>query len=106
MDSLSDYSLPSDTCRSHGLVLKFLAMKLKMIAYHLRCYLQCWIKVPRVSRQNALDFVFSSPIRPGQVRREISALLDIVRSANPKTAMEIGTWKGGTLFLFSRNVSE
>jgi len=94
------------SCRSHALVLEFLAMKLKMIPYRLRCYLQCWIKLPWVSRENALDFAFSSPIRPGQVRAEISALLDILRSANPKTAMEIGTWMGGTLFLFSRNVSE
>ena len=39
-------------------------------------------------------------IRPSQVPYEISRLLEIVKELKPKTLLEIGTARGGTLFLF------
>jgi len=41
-------------------------------------------------------------IRPGQVREEIMELLKILAKRRPKFILEIGTARGGTLFLFGR----
>lgn len=41
-------------------------------------------------------------IRPGQTRKEIVDFLNMTSKIKPKAIMEIGTDKGGTLFLFSR----
>jgi predicted O-methyltransferase YrrM len=41
-------------------------------------------------------------ITPSQIRSEILDLLRLLSTRPPKTLMEIGTDKGGTLFLFSR----
>jgi predicted O-methyltransferase YrrM len=41
-------------------------------------------------------------ILPNQTRSEIIQLLDLVRKNNCRYVMEIGTYRGGTLFLFSR----
>jgi len=41
-------------------------------------------------------------IRPGQVKEEITELLEILARRTPKFILEIGTAKGGTLFLFAR----
>jgi len=59
----------------------------------------------------ALDLAFSfeylgSTIAPIQVRSEITALLDIVRDLKPCVVLEIGTAKGGTLFLLTRVVPD
>jgi predicted O-methyltransferase YrrM len=45
---------------------------------------------------------FAGLIRPAQIRSEITSLANIVRDLRPKAVIEIGTAKGGTLFLFSR----
>lgn len=45
---------------------------------------------------------FGGLMKPAQVRSEIMSLLYIVRDLAPKSVIEIGTAKGGTLFLFSR----
>ncbi len=52
-----------------------------------------------------LAFSFKSmgiTIAPIQVREEIVELLKLVMSLKPKIILEIGTWHGGTLFLFTR----
>lgn len=41
-------------------------------------------------------------IRPLQVRTEMLELARIVADARPRTLLEIGTFRGGTLFVFSR----
>jgi cephalosporin hydroxylase len=56
---------------------------------------------------NALDFAFSFQvfgvsIKPLQVKYEIAKLLEIVAELKPKVVLEIGTARGGTLFLFTR----
>jgi predicted O-methyltransferase YrrM len=41
-----------------------------------------------------------STIAPSQVMKEITNLFELVKSENPKTVLEIGTDKGGTLYLW------
>jgi len=41
-------------------------------------------------------------IRPFQIREEILELLRILKSLKPRTILEIGTARGGTLFLFTQ----
>ncbi|MCD6465773.1 class I SAM-dependent methyltransferase [Candidatus Bathyarchaeota archaeon] len=45
-------------------------------------------------------------IRPAQRRREILGLLSILEKTKPSRLLEIGTCKGGTLFLFCRVAAE
>lgn len=57
------------------------------------------------SIEDLVEFAFNAQsglIRPLQIKEEIIALLKDVRDLKPKCMMEIGTAKGGTLFLFSR----
>ena len=51
----------------------------------------------------AVDLVFSHPsVTPWQLRSEILGLTQLIESQRPRTVLEIGTARGGTLFLFSR----
>jgi predicted O-methyltransferase YrrM len=43
---------------------------------------------------------------PGQVETEIKALLEILRASPPQAVLEIGTARGGTLFLLARSASD
>jgi predicted O-methyltransferase YrrM len=45
-------------------------------------------------------------ISPMQVRSEIRSTLEMVRAMNPSTVLEIGTARGGTLFLWTRVAAE
>src|SRR5579863_3385188 len=54
------------------------------------------------STEELVDFCISQPIAPLQVRSELLAWAHEVESIRPKTAMEIGTFLGGTLFLLCR----
>ncbi|MFN3301840.1 MAG: O-methyltransferase [Patescibacteria group bacterium] len=72
------------------------------------------LKIKSINRKN-LDLKelvnFSSEeiwglIKPAQIQEEILELLKILEKIKPKTILEIGTAKGGTLFLFSRIASE
>jgi len=40
-------------------------------------------------------------IWPSQVPSEIAALLEVVRAERPRRVLEIGTWRGGTLYLLT-----
>jgi cephalosporin hydroxylase len=56
---------------------------------------------------DALNFAFSFQafgvsIKPKQIKYEIDELLKIVAELKPKVILEIGTGRGGTLFLFTR----
>lgn len=70
----------------------------------------CFIKVKKSKIKNLntlVDFVFNSChsyLAPAQVKSEITSLLYFVKGVKPKTMMEIGTARGGTLFLFSKVV--
>ena len=59
--------------------------------------------------ESLLDFAFSHRneiIKPNQVRSEIKRLMEILKKCKPKILLEIGTYNGGTLFLFSRVVAK
>jgi predicted O-methyltransferase YrrM len=45
-------------------------------------------------------------IAPAQVRSEIEALLRLLEELRPETVLEVGTARGGTLFLFTRVASD
>ncbi len=45
-------------------------------------------------------------ITPFQVKSEITQLLKIVEALKPETVLEVGTAKGGTLFMFSRVIPD
>jgi len=54
----------------------------------------------------ALSFKYLGvSIAPLQIREEITMLLRIVKELKPRVVLEIGTAKGGTLFLFTRVAS-
>jgi cephalosporin hydroxylase len=48
----------------------------------------------------ALDFCTSGPFHTWQVREELSALVELVVERKPHNVLEIGTYHGGTLFLW------
>jgi cephalosporin hydroxylase len=54
---------------------------------------------------DALDTAFAfedwNVISPNQIRSEIEALLDLLAKDSPRTVLEIGTARGGTLFLLA-----
>jgi predicted O-methyltransferase YrrM len=55
--------------------------------------------------KEAIDFAmrkYGGFIRPSQVRSEIDGLAKIVEELHPQNILEIGTSRGGTLFVFSR----
>jgi predicted O-methyltransferase YrrM len=47
-----------------------------------------------------------STIAPSQVMKEITNLFELVKSENPKTVLEIGTDKGGTLYLWCQAAAD
>jgi len=56
-----------------------------------------------------IDFTFTVDfefIKPVQVRYEIRSFLELLKKEKPKTIVEIGTARGGTLFLDTRVASE
>jgi predicted O-methyltransferase YrrM len=60
--------------------------------------------------EESLDFAFgfsvgAVTIAPAQVRSEIEALLTLLKAEPPQNVLEIGTARGGTLFLLSRVAS-
>jgi predicted O-methyltransferase YrrM len=60
--------------------------------------------------EESLDFAFgfsvgAVTIAPTQVRSEIEALLTLLKAEPPQNVLEIGTARGGTLFLLSRVAS-
>ena len=55
-----------------------------------------------------VNFIFSGQsklVEASQVKEEITSFLGILKNKQPKIILEIGTEKGGTLFLFSRMAS-
>lgn len=65
-------------------------------------------KARRIAELVELAFNYSfTPLRrltikPAQVKEEVTELLRILKSLNPKACLEIGTAGGGTLFLFAQ----
>ncbi len=53
-------------------------------------------------RGYALELAGGSRFNPNQNRSEILGLLDLLNSRRPRAVLEVGTSKGGTLYLFSK----
>ena len=75
------------------------AVKLKKEA-NKRCSIKDYVDIA-FNMFTASSFIFLS-IRPVQVKEEITELLKILARRKPKFLLEIGTARGGTLFLFGR----
>jgi predicted O-methyltransferase YrrM len=88
---------------------------LRYISSHAPAYIPCSLIVKRFKDAasyiddiyDALDLAFSFQalgvsIEPAQVREEIAKLLEIAAGLRPRVVLEIGTARGGTLFLFTR----
>lgn len=87
---------------------------IRRFSYIFRRYLRC-ILVPFILHKSksladihsAVDFAFFSKylfpsIEPNQLKYEITKLLVLLMELEPKVVLEIGTARGGTLFLFTR----
>lgn len=63
---------------------------------------------PDCGLDRLVDFAFRDygTMKPAQLRSEISELLKILSGTKPKFILEIGTFNGGTLFLFCRVASQ
>jgi len=75
-------------------------------------YPYCLIKIKTIKNYNAeklVDFTFNKCyglIKPMQIKKEILELMNILKKFQPKNILEIGTARGGTLFLFSHIIPE
>jgi predicted O-methyltransferase YrrM len=76
------------------------------------CYPYAIFKIKRFNSKNSgeiFDFAYNfcfGLIRPMQIKEEFLEFLKIIQELNPKYILDIGTAKGGTLFLFARNLSD
>jgi cephalosporin hydroxylase len=55
-----------------------------------------------MSVEALLEFAFGESIAPWQIRSEIQRLVEMVAKYRPRVVLEIGTARGGTLFLWTR----
>ncbi len=61
----------------------------------------------KTDKNNSIDFIFSnSCMKIQQSREEFEKLIQIYKKLNPKLMMEIGTYKGGSLYIFSRQIKK
>jgi predicted O-methyltransferase YrrM len=81
------------------MMVKLTVIKLKWKANRCTSVEDCVNLVFNTS--NVFPFIHTS-MEPTQVREEILQLLKILAKRKPKFVLEIGTAKGGTLFLFTR----
>jgi len=90
--------------RFYFLVALLKIKKLKKINFLIMlksCYRKCSI-------EKLVDFILikeNNIIRSSQINYEISGLLGVLEKVNPTYIIEIGTLKGGTLFLFTKVAS-
>lgn len=65
--------------------------------------MRCFFWRSASTPEKTVDFVLSNQlIAPLQVRSELLEFSRIVREANPRIVLEIGTFSGGTLFVLAR----
>lgn len=71
-------------------------------AYALACCYGDIISFNKVDCDSIVDFCFSQPIAPLQIKYEFSSLLKEVANRRPRTVLELGTAAGGSLFSLCR----
>jgi predicted O-methyltransferase YrrM len=67
-----------------------------------KCFLAIQGLAPQSSTGELVDFCLSQPIAPLQIRNELLSLAAEIADIQPRNAMEIGSYLGGTLFLLCR----
>lgn len=61
--------------------------------------------IKKTDKNSSIDLIFSnSCMEIQQSREEFEELIKIFRDLNPKRMLEIGTYKGGSLYIFSRQI--
>jgi predicted O-methyltransferase YrrM len=69
-------------------------------------WVECYRAIRRLpgdsSTAELVDFCMSQPLSPLQIRSELLSWAIEVAHIQPRNAMEIGTYRGGTLFLLCR----
>jgi len=61
----------------------------------------------RTDKNSSIDFIFSNThMKIQQSREEFEQLIEIYRNLNPEWMIEIGTYKGGSLYIFSRQIEK
>jgi predicted O-methyltransferase YrrM len=67
---------------------------------------RCWHELPEAKETKEVlklvDFAYSETIAPIQTRSELMELGEVIAAAKPVRALEIGTARGGTLFVLCR----
>jgi predicted O-methyltransferase YrrM len=79
-------------------ILKMIRLTIIIKAVHENCNIEELVDFSLSPRNNILQLQ--------QYKSEIISLLKIIRELQPKIILEIGTFNGGTLFLFSRIISK
>ena len=76
-------------------------------------FLPCYLEIKKMREDLPISYLVDKTLNswgkilsPLQVRSEIIGLLEILKLREPRVILEIGTAKGGTLFLFSRIASK
>ena len=63
------------------------------------------VLIKKTDKNSSIDLIFSnSCMKIQQSREEFEELIKIFRDLNPKRILEIGTYKGGSLYIFSRQI--
>jgi predicted O-methyltransferase YrrM len=77
--------------------------KNSILMYSAIPYYKHHLKNHKYKYPESLEFSWNSYhslIKPAQKKPEIKEFLELIKNRNPKTFLEVGTGKGGTLFLF------
>ena len=109
IETFKEQGIKSFSMKASAYIVNYIAKRLKY--YALLPY--ALAKIKSLNRENtlneSLNFAFSEAaglIKPYQVRSEISEALKSMYTIRPKAILEIGTARGGTLFLLCRIASE
>lgn len=94
--------------------IKRIAIGAKISFGYVRDFVLLPLVIHRVKSRRPRDiadlFTFATQgfgvIRPLQLREEILSFLELLKNRKPVSVLEIGTFKGGSLFLFTRIASE
>jgi predicted O-methyltransferase YrrM len=88
--------------QSHVKFARTMSNLLAKAATWTKCFVAVRKFASESSTEELLDFCLSQPLAPLQIRSELLSLAKEVARLRPRNAMEIGSYLGGTLFLFCR----
>lgn len=103
-----EFSASIKTIKSEGVG----RLAFKSVRYFWYIWLGFWFyfqKKPKGDPKKVIDFAFQAAgkiICPYQVESELKKLAAIISQNKPKTILEVGTFRGGTLFVFCSLAAE